>query len=163
MAGPSPRSIESIESTLPAKKAWRRTIRHGAPLQLHAFLELYNDFSLSPFRNHALCTVFYPCTLLLQCVLTRKTCHALSSLGVVVLVPAMVVIPLEVVPIIVGLIQVLLVLCNNASRSTSASSNFSTSSICPGNRQASGITYNFHVHKDQYKSVRIRKYTRKGV
>jgi hypothetical protein len=58
--------------------------RHGAPLQLHVFLVFYNDFLFSHSRHHAFCMVFYPCILLLQCVLTRKTCHALSSLGVVI-------------------------------------------------------------------------------
>ena len=69
MAGPSP---HTTESTHPAEKAWRKTRRHGAPLQLHVFLVFYNDFSLSHSRNHAFCMVFYPCMLLLQCVLTRK-------------------------------------------------------------------------------------------
>jgi hypothetical protein len=73
----------SAESTCPAEKAWRHMIRHGAPLQLHIFLAIYNEFSLSPSQNHAFCVVFYPRILLLQCVLTRKTCHGLSSLGVV--------------------------------------------------------------------------------
>jgi hypothetical protein len=91
MAGPSP---HTTESTHPAEEAWRNKIRHGAPLQLHIFFVFCNDFSFSHSRNHAFCMVFYPCMLLLQCVLTRKTCHALSSLGVVLLMQQILVIPI---------------------------------------------------------------------
>jgi hypothetical protein len=86
MAGQSP---HSTESTCPAEKAWHHTIRHGAPLQLHVFDVSYNDFSLSPSQNRAFRMVFFPCILLLQCVLTRKTCHALSSLGVILICAAL--------------------------------------------------------------------------
>jgi hypothetical protein len=83
MAGPSP---HSTESTCPAEQAWRHTTRHGAPLQLHVFLVCYNDFSFSPSQNHVFCMVFCP-HVLFQCILTRKTCHALPSLGTPLLLP----------------------------------------------------------------------------
>jgi hypothetical protein len=69
MAGLSPHNTES-------------TIRHGAPLQLHVFIASYNDVSFSSSRNHAFCVVFCPRVLLVQCILTRETYHALSTLGV---------------------------------------------------------------------------------
>jgi hypothetical protein len=70
------------ESGCPTEKAWYHMVRHGTPLELHVFLLFYNDFSCSPTQTHVFCMVSYPCELLSQCMLTRKTCHALSSLGV---------------------------------------------------------------------------------
>ena len=64
----------SREGMAQNEKAWRT-------LELHVFNVFYNDCLFSHSRNHAFCMVFYPCILLLQRVLTRKTCHASSSLG----------------------------------------------------------------------------------
>jgi hypothetical protein len=106
MAGPSP---HTTESTRPAEKAWCKTRRHGAPLQVHVFIVCYEDLSFSHSRNHASRMVFYPCILLLQCVLTRKRCHALSSLGVLAILLIILVL-LVLLLLLLVLLLVLLVL-----------------------------------------------------
>jgi hypothetical protein len=92
MAGPSP---HNTKSTCPTEKAWRHTIRHGAPLQLNVLLVFYNDFWFSPSRKHAVCIVFYPCVLFLQRVLTRKTSDDLSSLGVLLVIVILLVLSVD--------------------------------------------------------------------
>jgi hypothetical protein len=57
-AGPPP---HNTEYKCPAKKKWCYLVRHGAPLQLHVFLELYNDFWLLHAlrsQNHGVCMGF---------------------------------------------------------------------------------------------------------
>jgi hypothetical protein len=81
MTRPSP---QSTESTRPTEKAWCHTIRHGAPLQLLVFLVCYNAFSLALSESYVLHGFLSP-ALLLQCISTGKTCHALSSSGVLLL------------------------------------------------------------------------------
>jgi hypothetical protein len=67
--------MSSREGMAQNDKAWRT-------LATARFLLIDNDLSLSPSQNHVFCMIFCPHVLLLQCVLTCKTCHALSSLGV---------------------------------------------------------------------------------
>jgi hypothetical protein len=71
MAGPSP---HNTESTCQVEKAWRHTIRHGAPLHLHVFLAVYNDFSFSPSQNHAFCIVSCPRVFILQRIVFYNDC-----------------------------------------------------------------------------------------
>jgi hypothetical protein len=40
------------KSSCPTEKAWRKSMRHGAPLQLHVFLVFCKDFLFSPCQYH---------------------------------------------------------------------------------------------------------------
>jgi hypothetical protein len=85
-------------------------VKHGAPLQPHVVVISDKDLSFSPFQNHVCCMVFYPCMLLLQCVLTCKTCHASSSLGVVLAALAVIaLVALGVLVILVILVVLVLI------------------------------------------------------
>jgi hypothetical protein len=83
-----PKSWPDHGGTIPAQstiymsshKVWHHLVRRGAPLQLHVFLICHNDSLFLHPRNHGFCMVLCPCISLLQCILTCKTCQALSAL-----------------------------------------------------------------------------------
>jgi hypothetical protein len=86
----TPKSWPAHGGTIPAQYRIYKSSREGmAPndkagrtLATARFPIGHNDSLSSPSQNHAFCWIFYPCILLLQRILTHKTCHALSSSGI---------------------------------------------------------------------------------